>query len=293
MRKLLLLLLVISSYNTNAQTIDAWARLVNWDGISPYQQYIIYAPKYLGPNALPIPEIGQTKIDSTNNVTVAGVLHFSKGDHTQNPSLSANYCLLKNLVSFDINWIPIEWYNLSEEIKQERHVHPWFYDNKSIKGDMILNMNIQVLKKWEQYVHLAFRIGYRFPTSVVGAARFTDAPGYYFDISGSRQLRNPNFKLLAMAGFYAWQVEKAKQDDAMLFGLALQYQKNNCSFSFGSRGYLGYIRNGDHPILVYSSLEKKFGSMALEASLQKGIQDYPYSSIEVGAKYFFAKKSKP
>jgi hypothetical protein len=63
------------------------------------------------------------------------------------------------------------------------------------------------------------RIGYRFPSSEIGASRFTDAPGYYFDVSFAKGFHShPALKWIVMAGGYFWQAEirRHPQDDAFL-----------------------------------------------------------------------------
>src|SRR5437868_6839954 len=122
MRFLFSLLLVIYSPACRSQTWEWWVHLVNWDGVTPWQRYIKTMPKYLGPNALPVPSLTNGSIDSVNTFGLSGNFHFSQGDHTQNIVLYGNYCLVKNLISFDASYIPYEHYTMSKEVKEERHV---------------------------------------------------------------------------------------------------------------------------------------------------------------------------
>ena len=73
-------------------------------------KYMISMPAYQGPNALPVPRIGNGAIDSIFSVAATGQLHFSKGDNTQNINFYANYCLVKDVISFDVAWVPYEKY---------------------------------------------------------------------------------------------------------------------------------------------------------------------------------------
>jgi len=223
MRIVLGILLCCFSGGSNAQTFDWWARVVNWDGLSHWSRYMIIQPGYLGPNALPVPRIGNGSIDSNSSVSATAHLHFSKGDNTQNPGLYANYCLVKNLISFDIAWVPYEHFTMSHAIKEKRHVFSHFYYDRETTGDAQLNTSIRLLNKWQNYVQLALRIGYRFPTgSGFGAARYSDGPGYYFDLSFGKPFHNKAFKWIGMLGFYSWQIvsDRHRQNDAFLFGTA-------------------------------------------------------------------------
>lgn len=186
-----LVLLLFSYANVQGQDFTWWAKLVKWDGVTSWHRYINTNPAFLGPNALPVPFITNGSIDSLHSFTLTGNLHFSKGDYTQNFGLYVNYCLVKDIIAFDIYWVPYEHFQMSHAIKERRHVFSYFYYNNSAQGDLHLNTNIQLLNKIRNKVHLALRIGYRLPTSNgLGAARFTDAPGYYFDLSAGKPLHD-------------------------------------------------------------------------------------------------------
>jgi hypothetical protein len=224
MRVLSLTILSCLAFNSNAQTFDWWAQTVNWDGVSHWSRYIITQPGYLGPNALPVPRISNGNIDSSFSISATGNLHFSKGDNTQNLTVYANYCLIKDVISLDAAWVPYEHFTMSHEIKTKRHVFSHFYYDRQASGDIHLNTNIQLLNKWRKHIQLALRIGYRFPTGGgLGMARYSDGPGYYFDISYGKPFRNSSLKWIGMAGFYSWQIisDRHRQNDAFLFGNGL------------------------------------------------------------------------
>lgn len=272
----------------NAQTFDWWARTVKWDGVSSWGSYIITQPAYMGPNSLPVPQVSNGSIDSSFFVAATGNLHFSKGDNTQNLAIYANYCLVKDVISFDASWVPYEQFSVTHEMKEQRHVFSQFYYDKHAIGEIHLNTNIQLLNRIRKHIQLALRIGYRFPSgSGFGAARFTDAPGYYFDVSFGKPL-NPSLKWTGMLGFYAWQiqVEEFRQNDAFLFGTGLEWNKNKWLLKSAIAGYLGYMeKKGDKPIVFRAGLEKRFNKTSLLLRFQQGLHDFKYSSAEFGAKY--------
>ena len=86
---------------------------------------------------------------------LAGIFIFQCDDHTQDIALYANYCLVKNKVSFDAFWVPIEHFTMSHELKTERHVFTLHYYDRYGHGDLHLNTNIQPLttkqKKYNQH----------------------------------------------------------------------------------------------------------------------------------------------
>ena len=272
------------------QTLAQWAQVVNWDGVSHWSRYIRTFPAYQGPNALPVPRVGNAVIDSSFNVAVTGNFHFSKGDNTQNLTLYANYCLVKDFMSADIVWVPYEHYILSHAMKEERHISPQFYYDKQGEGELHLNTNFQVLKRWQKYIRVKFRLGYRFPSgSGFGAARDIDAPGYYFDLSFGKPFKNSGLTWTGMLGFYSWQIESDKnnQDDAILFGTGLEWNKNNWKLQTNVAGYIGYLENsGDKPVVFRFDVQKRIKNFGLILGFQQGLHDFAFSSMETGVKYY-------
>jgi hypothetical protein len=276
-----------------AQTFDRWAQVVGWDGVTHWSRYMISMPAYLGPNAMPVPGIGNGSADSTFSISATGQLHFSKGDNTQNVKLYAAYCLVKDRISIDLNWVPYERYQMSTAIKERRHVFVHFFNDKEATGEVNLNTTIQVLNKWRKDIHLAVRLGYRFPSgSGFGAARFADVPAYYFDVSFGKVLGHSPVKLIGMLGFYSWQIESAEhnQDDAVLFGGGVEINTKSILLQTYVAGYLGYLENsGDKPVVYRMQAEKRFKHMGLLIGFQKGLHDFAFTTAEAGLRYRFQK----
>lgn len=297
MKRYSVVLLVLLCSRTNGQDFDWWTKLVKWDGVTPWQRYLITTPAYLGPNALPVPFIGNGSIDSINSAGFTGSFHFSKGDHTQNLSVYANYCVAKERVALDIYWVPYERFQMSHAVKEERHVFSHFYYDKSARGEIHLNTNIQLLNKWRKDIHLALRIGYRLPTSNgLGVARFTDAPGYYFNLSAGKQFTGSDWKLIGMAGLYVWQtnLDGRRQNDAFLFGGGAEWNRPPWRIQVYGSGYLGYMNKlGDKPVLFRTSLERREKRITGLIRLQQGISDFEYTSFEVGIRYVFNETGSP
>lgn len=286
--KALLVTLIFFPDNTGAQTHEKWADVVNWDGVTPWRNYLIYSPGYLGPNALPVPSMSNGTADSVNSIALYFAFHSGTGDKTKNLRITSNYCISRNKLSVEISWVPIESFTMSPEIKDKRHVYLTGYHDSKAKGDIYSNVALQILNRWRKHIHLAVRAGFRYPTSSsVDAARFTDAPGYHFDISAGKSFTGGRFKLNAMGGVYIWQLNTEGQNDAVLFGGGFEYSYKNCRMIATCRGYSGYRHNGDQPLMVAASFEKKFKAVSLLINLQHGLRDFDFSSVETGIKYIF------
>ena len=245
----------------------------------------------MGPNALAVPQLSNGSIDSSRSAGITAQFHFSPADKTQSIVLSGNYCLVKELISFDVSYIPVEYYQVSDALKKERHVYYEYYNDKRARGDVLLNTTIQLLNKWRKKIQLALRVGYRMPSSSgFGAARFIDGMGYTIDLSMAKPFTSLHLKWIAMAGFYCWQIEQEdfRQNDAFLFGSGLEWNPGSWRVQTYVAGYLGYIENsGDKPIVFRTSAEKKLKKTSLLLRFQQGLHDFKYSTVEFGGKYFF------
>ncbi|MFN8289128.1 MAG: transporter [Chitinophagaceae bacterium] len=290
---LTLLISVLTGTKANSQTLQEWAKTVNWDGVSHWSKYIVTTAAHMGANALPVPTMGNGSIDSITYAGTSFSYHTMKGDRSQDISLHGNYCIVKNHISADISFEPVEFYQTSDTVKKQRHVYYQnYYDNKA-RGDVHLNFNIKILRKLEDKVQLVLRVGYRYPASSgLASARYTDGMGYHFDISWGKPL-SKELRLIGMAGFLCWQMngDGHRQNDAFLFGSGLEWNKNGWRFQGYGAGYLGYMHNsGDKPIVVRAWLEKRYNKMAWLLHLQQGVNDYKYTTAEAGVKFFINNK---
>src|SRR5689334_8499430 len=120
------------SATVNSQTQQQWAQTVHWDGVSHWSKYILLLPAHMGPNALPVPQLGNGKLDNQTWVAATGQFNFMEGDHTQSICLYGNLPLAKDIVTLSASYIPKEFYQMSDTMKEQRHVYfKFWYKNKS------------------------------------------------------------------------------------------------------------------------------------------------------------------
>lgn len=289
MRFRLLIIILLMPLFSFSQTFEKWKALVNWDGTTYWWKYLTISPKYFGPNALTIPFINNGSIDSVNSLAVTGNFHFSKGDNTQNIALYGNYTTKSNTIAVDVQFVPYEQFTLSQAKKDERKIYYESYYDKATVGDVLVNTTVQLFKKQRAHFHLALRIGLRLPSGGgQGSARYADVPGYWIDLGGALPLSN-EWKWVSMAGFYVWQTNSdvLRQDDALLCGTGLEWNKGNFRLQNYFAAYFGYKRNGDDPIVYRMSAEKRNKNITWILRFQQGLQDFYYSSFETGIKYNF------
>ena len=274
------------------QTEMWWANNVNWDGRTHWSKYLILAPKYMGPNALTVPSINNGSIDSLSSIGFSANAHFSKGDNTQNLMLYGNYTTKQNTISVDVQFVPFETFQLSHEKKTERKTFYLDYYKNKVVGDVVANTTIQLLQKKRDKIQLALRLGIRMPSGgLLTMARYADVPAYWIDIGGGLPFKNSNWKWIGMAGFLVWQtnIEKHRQDDAILFGSGFEWNKKGLRLQAYAAGYSGYLNNGDRPTLVRLNMEKRKNKKVYLFRLQQGLHDFAYFSIEAGTRFILSK----
>ena len=120
-------------------------------------------------------------------------------------------------------------------------------------------------------------------------SRFTDAPGYHFDLSigdayriGSGFLRQ--IRWYAELGFLCWQtnLDNYPQNDALLYGCGIDFDFKKLFINQSIRGYSGYMQNGDQPIVYRADLGFKFGEAAFLLGYEVGFRDFPFRSVRAG-----------
>jgi hypothetical protein len=291
MRFLFLLLLIVLTRFVSAQGQDFgwWNKAQNWDGVTHWREYIRLSPKFMGPNALPVTPFRVGSVPSIGEIELRGSGHFSNGDNTEDLFTRLFLPIANGLAGFELRWTAIEHYKndiATRDLRGSREE-----DGEGLAtGDVWVTTYIQLLKNHEKLPNMLLSINLKTASGTgLHAARYTDAPGYSFDLSiGRRDLSKgkDERKLypFAMAGFYAWQTYSAdeNQDDAFLYGLGMEYVSYEWIFQSGIKGYIGYRNNGDRPMIASLGLERfTIGRNRLKLSASYGIFDFKYTSVQL------------
>ena len=78
-------LLLIFPYALAAQTgedFSRWNAIHQWDGHTSWEQYMTMSPAFMGPNALPVPDIQNGRLSDEIQVEQLAGYQFSTGDKT-------------------------------------------------------------------------------------------------------------------------------------------------------------------------------------------------------------------
>jgi len=278
-----------------------WNETHHWDGITPWQEYIVYSPSYLGPNALTIPYTQKGIVKDRYEFHIGFNGHFSKGDNTQDIYLRLYYPVLKNTVAIELYGVPVEHYDLDEKTSIERRIRHRKGEGFA-SGDLYFSTIVQILRK-DKYFDLAFRMACKTASGgKLSDARFTDAPAYFFDLSAGKDIIFQNkwldeMCLHTMAGFYSWQMNlpNNQQNDAFLYGAGLDMIFKSFRWDNSIEGYLGYfgkrliiagdptemVRFNDRPMIFRTQLVRTAKLLDLILGYQKGINNFKFQTINL------------
>ena len=281
---IILLFLLISIPSFAQEDYTWWNQIHGWEpGMPGWRNWMKISPAYLGPNALPVPEIkrGFLSKESEIRLTVSG--HFHSGDPTQDLSGSAYIPFANGKIAVEMYGVIVEHYNYTEEIRDERISRD--RNGKGIAfGDLYFSTMIQLIKD-RKFPNTLLRVALRTASGGnLEAARYSDSPGYFMDLSFSKDFKKEDvilFRPVAMIGFYSWQTndELNLQNDALLYGLGADLERNNWRFTSTCSGYYGYKNNGDRPVQLNFDLRKDCSKTAFKIGYQHGLHDWLYKTV--------------
>ena len=277
----------------HAQDYGWWNNLVQWDGRSHWSEYLIYTPRYFGPNAIPVPEIKDGKIRQRYSAEIGSVAHFSEGDNAQNLTTSLYIPITKNRIGIHLYMVPIEYYQMTSAERDIRFARD-FDGRGNAVGDLQISTWIQ-LTRIEAPVDLLLTINLKTASgSNREATRYTDGAGYSFDISGGRDIYIDGIESYirphAQVGLYVWETNEDRnpQNDAFSYGAGVSLNRRSISIDLELGGYIGYKGDGDKPMVTRLKMNKELGEdfrISLGASL--GGRDFLYDSYSLSVSKFW------
>lgn len=284
---ILLYILVFVSLNGQVD-YSWWNEINNWDGVTPWDQYIIKSPGFMGPNALPVPEMKTGRLSDKTSIRLFTDLHYSNGDNTQDFFSSLYLPLAGNKAGLELYGVMVEHYKMDIKTRDQRHSRDFDAKGFSV-GDLNIATLITLTRDHSKLPDMIIRIAFRIPSgSNLRGARFTDAPGYHFDLLLSKKLTE-NFEITGMTGFYSWQLNYNTdrvlyhQNDAFLYGAGLIFSKKRIKIEGCIAGYAGYVNIKDSPLVLRLKSELAVGKIKGVLSLQQGVnKDFDYTTLRFG-----------
>jgi len=289
MRLLIMMFLLLPAFSFG-QDPDAdygwWNELHDWKPGDPgWRNWMKISPGYLGPNALPVPPVKKGLITGSPEISITTSGHFLKGDPTQDISLKTFIPFANNKIAVEIYGVAIEHFAFSEEIRNERISRD--KDGKGMAvGDLYFCTHIQILKE-RRFPNTLFRFGAKTASgSQLAAARYTDSPGYFFDLSFSKSWgKNAGgiFRPFWGLGFYSWQTndELRLQNDALMYQLGTDFSKREWSFSAALSGYSGYKNERDRPVQLNFDIRKDYAKKAIKVQYINGLRTWQHNTARI------------
>jgi len=241
------------------------------------------APKFFGPNALPVPDMTDGRTYEQLRVELAADAYWGyDGSKTADLFARVHIPLFTRWANLSV-WMPVyEWYNQ--------------FDGKgSGAGDVYLTTDIQVLHNaWFKGERARFIPQMTIRAGIKTASgeqferrRHFDDPGYFFDasIGQSFPIGPVELRIAGSAGFLCWQTANARQNDAVMYGLQAQVRHEYFSLQTTWGGYVGWEDYGDRPMSLKVRAAGHIQGFEPYVQYQWGIKDYPYHQLRVGLAY--------
>lgn len=282
--------MILFSVQLQGQDYGWWNTLVQWDGRSHWSEYLIYTPKYFGPNAIPVPEIKNGKIHNTTQLEVGLAAHFNEGDDAQNLTTRFYIPITKERVGLQIYAVPYERYKMTPETRDLRRARD--FDGEGFAfGDIHIGTWVQLTKP-DSKIDLLLTLNIKTASgSNREATRFTDGSGYNFDLSAGRSFKLKNEQCIirphAQVGFYVWETNEDKnpQNDAFSFGAGSDWEIGRSIITTQLGGFIGYKGNGDKPVIGRLIYEYQVSdNLVFKLASQYGFRDNLYRSVSLSVK---------
>lgn len=262
-----------------------WNKLHGWEpGMPNWRSFIQISPGYLGPNALPVPNVQKGLLEDPKSFEFSTDLHFMKGDNTQDIAARLYYPF-GDKIAIELYWVMLERYAMSDSIRDVRFARD--KDGKGIAtGDLYFTTYIQLVKG-RKFPNTLLRMAGRTASGGhLDAARYSDSPGYYFDLGLSKQighvggLRGLPF---GSFGFYSWQTNDLDnlQNDAYMYSLGIELSNDQWRITNSLSGYSGYKNLRDKPMVYTLDIQKNFRKNALRFQYLYGLRDWEYQTIKL------------
>ena len=288
MKKIILLILCIAPLlSISGEDYTWWNKLHGWEtGMPGWRSFLHISPGYMGPNALPVPEVKKGIVTAGNNVEFGLDFHFMKGDPTQDIFAKYYRSFAENKVAIELYGVIVEHYAMSAYIRDERNARD--FDGKGFtNGDLYFSTLIQVIKG-KKFPDTMFRMACRTASgNQLDGARYTDAPGYFFDLSFSKEYEGRNEKMsflpFASVGFHSWQIndEINMQNDTYMYGVGGEFKWSRWTVSNSLSGYSGYKKIHDKPMVYTIDLNHSYKNQTIRLQYLYGLRDWNYRTIKL------------
>ena len=251
-------------------------------------QFLVYTPRYFGPNAFRIQDLHSGQLGTRREIEVRGEYHYYTGDKTKNLFARLYIPVANGKAGIEIRGVVVETYLTDEKTQKERHAAE-YKPPITCSGDIIISSYYQVLQS-DQWCDVAVSGTLKTASgNRLCDARYTDAASYWFEMTAGRNLfqtadKTVAFRLQGMIGFYCWMTNDMvhRQNDAILYGFGGSFNAKNFSLAANLSGFHGYLNNGDQPMIFRTKLNYEYKKNILSLRYNHGIKDFLYDTYSIG-----------
>ncbi len=286
-RVIFIFLCLIPLFSFSEEDWTWWNEKHGWEaGMPSWRMFIKMSPGFLGPNALPVPEMKKGLLSGKKEIEFGPDFHFKNGDHTQNLSGRFYYPFAQNKIAVEFYGVMLEHYAMSDSIRDQRFARD--KDGRGLAvGDLYFSTLLQLVKD-RRFPDLMLRMTCKTASGGrLDAARYADTPGYFFDLSFSKNLsaeaRNVKFVPYGSLGFYSWQTndDMNLQNDALMYGAGFDLRGKKWTISNSLSGYHGYKDDGDRPMVYSFDFQKQLQHYTFRLQYLHGLHDWTYQTIKL------------
>lgn len=287
MKKIVILLLFLTPLLVNAEEDWTWWNVKHgWQpGMRDWRGLLHITPGYLGPNALPVPEMRKGFVPAGSHIETSVDVHFREGDPTQNISAKYYRSFADNRIAIELYGVMLEHYAMSDSIRDERIARD--YDGKGFSmGDFYFSTLLQLIRG-RKFPDTMLRLAGRTASGgQLEAARYSDSPGYFIDMSLSKEYKGSGgrmvFRPYTSFGFYSWQTndDLNLQNDALMYGVGADLEWSRWMISNSLSGYSGYKQERDRPMVYTFDLNRSLKRHTLRLQYLYGLRDWTYQTIK-------------
>ncbi|HEY3372456.1 MAG TPA: hypothetical protein VGK10_16490 [Prolixibacteraceae bacterium] len=286
MKKIIVVLLCLFPLMGFTEDWMWWNVKHGWEpGMRSWRGLLHITPGYLGPNALPVPDVKKGVVMPGTSFELGADFHFREGDPTQDLFAKYYRSYADGKIAIELYGVVYEHYSMSDSIRDERIARD--FDGKGYAiGDFYFSTLIQLIKG-KKFPDTMLRLAGRTASGGnLEAARYSDSPGYFIDFSFSKEYlgasEKMSFRPYASGGFYSWQTndDLNLQNDALMYGVGADLKWSRWSVSNSLSGYSGYKKERDRPMVYTFDLNHSFKKQTLRLQYLYGLRDWTYQTIK-------------
>ena len=246
-----------------------------------------YSPKYFGPNAFPVPELKNGRLNTRWEAELRGEYHSYKGDRTKDIFARVFVPVAGGCAGLEVSYIIYEYYNMTPQTVEERHAAGTSWKSGA-HGDVIVSSFYQILRNEKWMDILAEATLKTASGNRLADARYTDAAAYWFNLNIGRNLyksidSNTSVRIQGYAGFYCWMTNEKihRQNDAITYSVGISGTHGNISAVADIAGINGYKNNGDRPMQIRTKMNYEYKKNILSLRYKHGMKDSLYDSYSL------------